>query len=390
MTTHLEPWLVFSLTLALLLFAYAIAARLWPRAAVRVALLVGVAFVVGSHAMWAFAPSWDGRWEGETGATFALVASFFMDLGLVLAAMVYGLGSVVTRPGRRAFLKASAALLPVATTGGATLAIVRANRPPEEPTRVLELDGLPSDLDGLRILQISDVHLGYERNVDDVEAFVDRMLESGERFDLVAITGDVADDLPQLEPALRAILRLAPRLGTFACPGNHEHYGDIDRVRATFARVGIPLLEGAGVRAGPLWIAGAPDPVVLFGHVAIGGAAELAPFYDEAIGAAMKDAPADALPILLCHRPEGFEPARAKGVRVTLSGHTHGGHLGLRGRSLVERVRPDLRVWGTYGDAASRLHVTAGFGHWFQFRAGCPAEAPILELRATKTFQNVG
>jgi uncharacterized protein len=61
-------------------------------------------------------------------------------------------------------------------------------------------------------------------------------------------------------------------------------------------------------------------------------------------------------------------------------GHTHGGQIGLFGRSAFEALAPELHLWGTYARGESRLYTTSGFGHWFPFRLGCPTEAPILEL----------
>lgn len=385
MIALLEGRTSFGLTFLLLAIATALSLTLWSRRRVLTAGALAALFALSTHAVWAWAPAWETRRQGESAATFFLVLLVAANLGLLVSAAGRGAQRVIA-PGlgmkRRDFLAAAATIAPITTTVGTATAVATTGRPPLEPTRILRLATLPPALEGLRILQISDVHLGFQRSVADVERFVDGMLEKETRFDLVAITGDVADDTAQLAPALKALLRLSPRLGTYACPGNHEHYGDIDLVRRTFERAGIPLLEGRGLRAGGLWIAGVDDPVVLHGQIAIGHAEELRPYYDEAIARALDGMPGGALPLLLCHRPEGFDPARALGVRVVLSGHTHGGHLGWRGKSLVERAAPGLRAWGTYGDDQARLHVTSGFGHWFQLRAGCPAEAPILELRS--------
>jgi uncharacterized protein len=113
--------------------------------------------------------------------------------------------------------------------------------------------------------------------------------------------------------------------------------------------------------------------------------------------------------MLLCHRPEGFDPAIDNGFDLTLSGHTHGGQLGLLGRSLLEHIRPGIGWWGAYAkqrsvtEAAaaafarrtrtpggpSRLYTTSGFGHWFPFRLGCPTEMPVVVLeRGGKSGQS--
>jgi predicted MPP superfamily phosphohydrolase len=103
------------------------------------------------------------------------------------------------------------------------------------------------------------------------------------------------------------------------------------------------------------------------------------------IEAAATESPPDAdFRLLLCHRPEGFGPASERGFDLTLSGHTHGAQLGLFGRSLLQRLRPEVGWWGAYARPGktrpSRLYTTSGFGHWFPFRFGCPTEMPLLVL----------
>ncbi|RKX73418.1 MAG: hypothetical protein DRP60_11930 [Spirochaetes bacterium] len=70
------------------------------------------------------------------------------------------------------------------------------------------------------------------------------------------------------------------------------------------------------------------------------------------------------------------------GVNLTLAGHTHGGQIGVGGRSFFDWVLPYKYLWGHYTkDNGSQLYTSAGIGHWFPFRLGCPAEAPVFVLR---------
>ena len=87
--------------------------------------------------------------------------------------------------------------------------------------------------------------------------------------------------------------------------------------------------------------------------------------------------------MLLCHRPEGFVPASACGVHLTLAGHTHGGQIGFNGKSAFEPIWRDKYLWGRYSRGESHLYTTSGFGHWFPFRLMCPTEVPILELASS-------
>ena len=95
----------------------------------------------------------------------------------------------------------------------------------------------------------------------------------------------------------------------------------------------------------------------------------------------MNGAPADGFTILMSHRPEGLNAAAALGIPLTLAGHTHGGQFGWFGRSIFEPWLPHRYLWGKYQKDQSQLYTSAGVGHWFPFRLGCPPEAPIIVLK---------
>jgi hypothetical protein len=104
-------------------------------------------------------------------------------------------------------------------------------------------------------------------------------------------------------------------------------------------------------------------------------------FFENTIDQVLLDTNDDDFILLMSHRPDAFDYAAGRGVNVMFAGHTHGGQIGLLGRSLFQEVWTDSYFWGYYDLGASRLHVSAGMGHWFPFRLGCPPEAPIIELR---------
>ena len=85
--------------------------------------------------------------------------------------------------------------------------------------------------------------------------------------------------------------------------------------------------------------------------------------------------------VLMSHRPDAFDYAASKDVHLTLAGHTHGGQIGFMGRSVFETYSSGNYLWGEYTLGNSRLYTSAGAGHWFPFRLGCPTEAPVIELR---------
>jgi predicted MPP superfamily phosphohydrolase len=139
----------------------------------------------------------------------------------------------------------------------------------------------------------------------------------------------------------------------------------------------VRLLVNRGVvvdvNGHPLWVAGADDPR----H----GLFDKHRFLRESVARAVSARPSGAFTVLLSHRAESFAAAADRGIELTLAGHTHGGQIGVAGRSLWRIVAPSYYLWGRYQRRSSQLYVSAGVGHWFPFRLGCPNEAPVLELR---------
>jgi predicted MPP superfamily phosphohydrolase len=251
------------------------------------------------------------------------------------------------------------------------------------PTRIVKVPfsfpDLPEALDGLKILHLSDLHLGPAKQLGDLLRLLDQARSHAP--DLVVLTGDVGEDLKQLEAALEHAVRLGAPLGTFAVLGNHEYISGIDKTlpiyRKSRARFLLDQRVDLDVRGAKLSILGVDDPKLK------GNERE---FYARVIPPLCK-APSD-FRLLLCHRPIGFAIAAREGVELTLSGHTHGGQFGLEGKSLFERTTPYM--WGSYAEGKSRLYTTSGFGHWFPYRLGCPAEAALIELRRAPRVSNTG
>ena len=282
---------------------------------------------------------------------------------------------------RRAVIRAGTASLPAmaAMTGASGLATPWQR--PRIPIIPMRFPGLHPDLVGLRILQLSDLHLGACAGLANLARSLDEAM-AAQRPDLIVVTGDLADDPALIPGALDLVTRAGARYGAVASLGNHEYLHGIHVTRPKYEASAVPLLVSAGrtltIGRARLFIGGADDPVHMHGDIA----SMLRP----SIRRAASHAPAHAdLRLLLCHRPEGHGPAADLGFDLTLSGHTHGGQLGLFGRSLLEKLRPGTAWWGTYARRMSdgrpaRLYTTSGFGHWFPFRVGCPTEMPLLVL----------
>jgi uncharacterized protein len=281
--------------------------------------------------------------------------------------------------GRREFITAAAAVVPLIAVGASITGLAGSMNAVRMPNVELFFRDLPPDLEGLRILHLSDTHLGYYIDLHDLEETM--VAAEGQRADMVLVTGDISDYLPDLPEALRLIDGLKPRHGTFASLGNHEYYRGIEEVLRTFERGPVPLLINSGslvrVGAAQLYIGGADDPANFSNQL------PKVEFLKGSIDQAFNDAPRDAFKLLMSHRPDGFDPAAEREIHLTLSGHTHGcGQMGWNGRSLIEQLFGVPYQWGHYQKPnGSQLYTTAGTGHWFPFRLGVPREAPVYILR---------
>lgn len=234
---------------------------------------------------------------------------------------------------------------------------------------------LPPELEGFKILHYTDMHLGSFVDLLEVQRLVN--LGKQAHADLVVLTGDMADDVDRLQPALRLFEPLDPQYGVLASIGNHEYFRGIKQSLSGYARTNVEMLieqsQTLKIGGARLFVGGADDPRILRG--------DKRDFMHRTVHKALDGAPSDAFRLLLSHRPEGFIPAAQAGFHLTLSGHTHGAQLGFDGRSLLEGFMPDRFLWGAYSDGANRLYTSSGAGHWFPFRLGCAREVPLIVLR---------
>jgi uncharacterized protein len=275
---------------------------------------------------------------------------------------------------RRRFLKTASVIVPGITVVAGSKGLANSFHEPATPQIPLYYPDLPVDLDGLRILHISDVHLGLFIDMHELERMVE--IASQQHADIVLITGDFSDDAIEYYNALMLVNQIPSKYGTFASIGNHEYFRGIKQIFRAYERSPVPLLLNSGVSIpinnSILYLSGADDPRTM-GSLA-------GPFFEESIDMALDGAPSEAFHLLMSHRPEGFMAASKRGVDLTLAGHTHGGQIGLNGRSVMEWFGREY-MWGLYERNGSKLYTSAGAGHWFPFRLGCPAEMPVYVLR---------
>ena len=254
-----------------------------------------------------------------------------------------------------------------AATVPAAVATVRAGiRLPDVRRVELSFPDLPSAFDGYRIVQLSDLHVSAAARAERTEGVV--RLANACRPDLLVVTGDIVDGTVRAHREdVEPLGKLAAKDGVLGCNGNHEYYSDPVRWAVEFDRLGIRMLrnEAVEIRRGgdAIAVIGQNDPVS--GDTDISAAASSATQFR----------------ILLAHRPIRLAEHAALGIRLQLSGHTHGGAvLGID--RLVARAN-EGHVRGLYREHGMSLYVNAGTGQWAGFpeRAGVPTEITEIVLR---------
>ncbi len=283
-------------------------------------------------------------------------------------------GTAATDPGRRLFLhRAAAAAAAVGASAVSAWGLRSASELVVEEVEV-PLRRLPPELDGFRIVQISDLHLGPL----DGSAFLERVVQrcNALRPDLVAITGDVVDGpVDRIAADVAPLGTLRSTHGSFLVTGNHEYYSGVAAWLAEFERLGVRALANERVaiaadEGGGFDLAGV--------HDFRGGA--FGPEHAPDLSAAMAERDPARPCVLLAHQPAHVELAAAHGVDLMLSGHTHGGQLWPFG-ALTRLVQPYLA--GTHlHDRRTWIHVNRGTGCWGPpMRVGAPAEITLMKLR---------
>lgn len=248
-------------------------------------------------------------------------------------------------------------------------------------TRVrIEIPELHEAHRGLRIAQLSDLHIGNGLE-DDRLAHLVRETNALEA-DLITLTGDIFDFDPKyVEDGARILGGLRARLGVYAVLGNHDTYTGSEVVADAIARHAPHwrLLRGDVVALQaepPIYIAGVDDP----GRNTNWTNRDLHLDDLEELGAVL---PSDGPVLLLVHRPEAFPQAARLGFSLVLAGHTHGGQMALPtpgGRfNLARLMTPFDR--GRFVIGASTLYVNRGVGMAGPaIRFNCGREIATIEL----------
>jgi predicted MPP superfamily phosphohydrolase len=237
----------------------------------------------------------------------------------------------------------------------------------------LRVPGLPQDLNGLRIVQLSDIHLGRFLERGELRHAVDLANEA--KAHLAVVTGDIISDLGDpLEDGIEELARLRAEAGILGCHGNHEVYSETEGIATEEgAKRGIRFLRHERAR-------------LRFGRAVLNVAgvdyqSPRAPYLEGAGGLVEPG----AVNVLLSHNPDVFPVAARQGFAVTLAGHTHGGQVN------VEILRQHLNVArfftpyteGIYEREGAVAFVNRGIGTiGVPVRIGAPPEVALLRLCA--------
>jgi uncharacterized protein len=233
---------------------------------------------------------------------------------------------------------------------------------------------LHPSLEGLRLLQISDIHLSPYLSVKNLEKVIDNANEL--HADLAFITGDlITAKGDPLDACIGQLSRLRSNGPTLGCLGNHEIYADaVDYTVLHGARAGIHFLRD---EARSIEIGGAVLNIAGVDYQAFGNRSRYLRH-----GAQMIHP--DAVNILLSHNPDVFPVAAAQGYDLTLAGHTHGGQV------TCEILSPELNpakaltpfVRGLYHIGERACYVTRGIGTLgIPARLGARPEITLVTLR---------
>ncbi len=276
-------------------------------------------------------------------------------------------------PQRRRFLgvaRAATFAAPVLVTG---FAIIK-----REELTLRQVDipipNLPKDLQGLRIVQISDIHLGPFVSEAMLARAIDMANET--RAHIALVTGDLITSVGDpLDTCMRQLSRLKANAPILGCLGNHEVYAGCERYTTEQgARIGIRFLrhESQILRFGGSRINFAGVDYQRIGKEYLVGAEDLLV--------------PDTLNIMLSHNPDVFPVAARKGYNLTLSGHTHGGQVNVeilhQGLNIARFFTPYID--GLYRKENASVFVTRGIGTvGLPARLGAPPEIALLRLCAT-------
>ena len=266
----------------------------------------------------------------------------------------------------------SAAAVPVVALFLTFVGFINARRRAVVRNVDVPIAGLPAQLHGFSIVQISDIHVGTTIKNGYVSRIVDAV--NALDADMIAITGDLVDgSVQRLSSHTQPLRQLAARHGTFFVTGNHEYYSGANAWIAEMRRLGLSVLLNEHV------VLEHDGEAVVIAGVTDYSAHHFDPAQRSDPAAAIAGAPTSAgVRVLLAHQPRSAFAAAKAGFDVQLSGHTHGGQF-FPWNLLVKLVEPFAA--GLHRLDSLWVYVSRGTGYWGPpKRFGAPSEITRLRL----------
>lgn len=224
-------------------------------------------------------------------------------------------------PGRRYFFRAATAAAGATPFLGAMYGYAAERLNYQVRREEIPISNLNPALDGLSIVQISDIHLSGYMPRAQVRRAVDMANELGAH--LAVVTGDfITSASDSLQDCIEEIRQLRAPLGTWGCNGNHEIYARVeDLAQSLFAQVGMKLLRGENAQ---LTFNGAQFNLIGVDYqrerTSAGHKKQTLTDVEQLVRRDMPN-------ILLSHNPNSFPRAAELGIELSLAGHTHGGQI---------------------------------------------------------------
>ena len=298
---------------------------------------------------------------------------------------------ILADPGRRHFFKAATAVAGATPFFGAVYGFA-AERLNYQVRRIeIPIANLPDALDGIKIAQLSDIHLSGYISRDDVRRAVD--MANDLSADLSVVTGDfITSASDPLAECIEEIRKLAAPLGIYGCNGNHEIYAKAeDAAERLFTQAGMKLLRKENAL---ITFRGAQLNLIGVDYQRERGSGGIK---IQTLAGVERLVRSDMPNILLSHNPNSFNRAAELGIELSLAGHTHGGQVQVE--ILDHRLSPARfitdyiaglysRPLGAVTSAneaparASHLYVNRGLGTvGAPVRLGVPPEITQITLR---------
>ena len=342
-------------------------------ASIPLAMIVGRGIPFGTSRILVWAPY---LWIGVMMLLFFTLLT--VDAVKLMAFMVKKVtvgGSLIADPERRRVMgRIVAGAATVAVGGLSGIAVVKAAKRAVIKKLEINLPRLPRNLDGLKIVQLSDLHLGLTHGGRWLEDIVRRV--NALEPDLIVVTGDIIDGrVEQLEKEIAPLRDLEAPHGVYFVTGNHEYYFGVSEWLPAVAKLGIRVLRNERVKIGQgddfFYLAGVDDY----------NSEGMEPGHGQDIEKALEGREPDVEVVLLAHQPRAVHQAAEMDVGLVLCGHTHGGQI-WPFTYLVGLQQPYNKGLHRHGER-TWIYVSQGAGVWGPpMRLGTEGEITEISLRA--------